>query len=86
MMGTLIERPLIANNFKHKYPILLNMCNEELDLIKRMFDKQMALMNTSSGPVVHKNMPRVAGLLRWSQELSERMGLMMSKVKSLNHG
>ena len=86
MMGTLIERPAIHNNFRHKYPVLLAMCDQELDVVKRLYDQQLALMNGSSGPSVHKNMPPVAGVLRWSQELRERIQLVIGKLRNINHG
>ena len=73
MMGTMIERPTIHNNFRHNYPLLIAMCDQELDAIKKLFNQQMSLMNTPEGPAVHKNMPPVAGVLRWSQELQERV-------------
>lgn len=86
MMGPLIERPLIQKDFRYKYPILLSMYNEELDQAKQIFDRQMQSIQSVSGPVVSKNMPRVAGLLRWTQELKERIGNGMEKMKLINHG
>ena len=86
MMGTLIERPAIHNNFRHKYPVLFSMCDQELDVVKRLYDQQLVLMNSPSGPAVHKNMPPVAGVLRWSQELRERIQLVIGKLRTINHG
>ncbi len=86
MIGPLIERPLIQKDFRYKYPVLLSMFNRDLDQAKMIFDRQMELMQEPSGPVVNKNMPRVAGLLKWTQELKERIGLAMEKLKLVNHG
>lgn len=86
MMGSLIQRPVIHNNFQHKYPILLDMINEELDAIKKLFDHQVAMAQAPSGPIIHKNMPKVAGILRWSQELRERSQLSVEKLRTINHG
>ena len=86
MMGTLIERPAIHDNFRHKYPILITKCDEELDMVKKLFNQQLSLRNTPGGPLVHKNMPPVAGILRWSQELKERLELVIGKLRTINHG
>ena len=86
MIGSLLDRSVIHKNFQHKYPILVNMCNNELNSVKKLFDQQLALSKTASGPVVNKNMPRVAGVLRWSQELKERIQLPMEKLKTIEHG
>ena len=84
MMGTLIERPAINHIFEHKYSSLLLMCDEELNAVKRLFDSQQLLQSTS-GPTINKNMPKVAGMLRWSQELRERTELTMEKLKTIQH-
>ena len=86
MIGSLLDRSVIHKNFQHKYPILVNMCNNELNSVKKLFDQQLALSKTASGPVINKNMPRVAGVLRWSQELKERIQLPMEKLKTIEHG
>ena len=84
MMGTLIERPTINQIFEHKYSSLLRMCDEELNAVKRLFVYQQSLQSTS-GPILNKNMPKVAGMLRWSQELRERTELTMEKLKTIQH-
>jgi dynein heavy chain len=86
MMGPLLERPLVQQDFRSKYPILLSMYSEELDAAKVIYDKQMKALQSPSGPVINKNMPHVAGLLKWTQELKGRIGTNMEKLKLLNHG
>jgi dynein heavy chain len=84
MMGTLLHRPLVHENFKIKYPLLVKMVNEELDVIKKLYNHQISLSQTANGIHVHKNMPKVAGTLRWSQELKERTKLTVDKLRSLD--
>ena len=86
MMGSLLERPVIHEDFKHKYPVLLSMYNLELDEAKEIFDQQMMAAQSPSGPDINKNMPPVAGLLKWAQELRERIGHNMEKLRAINHG
>lgn len=64
---------MINADFEDKYPILLQMVEQELDKAKIVFDEQMTLeaenrQQTSSG----KNMPLVAGTLNWAQQLRKR--------------
>ena len=86
MMGPLLERPLIHRDFQYKYPILLEAYTHELDQAKVIYDKQMVAARSPSGPVINKNMPPVAGALKWAQELRERIGQSMQKLRALNHG
>ena len=86
MLATLLERPVIHECFHHKYSVLIEMCNDELDVVKVLFDKQLALMTNSRGPIINKNMPPVSGLLCWSQELHDRIELIISKLMMLNTG
>ena len=86
MMGPLLERPLIHRDFQYKYPILLAMYNDELDQVKEIYDQQMLAARSPSGPIINKNMPPVAGALKWAQELRERLGYGMEKLRAINHG
>ncbi len=86
MLGSLVERPLIHRDFRYKYPILVQMVSEELDAAKLIFDEQVEHVKSPEGPIINKNMPAVAGQLRWSQELRERVNQSVEKLKTINHG
>ena len=63
------------------------MYEEELDEAKVIFDQQMMTANEDGTPPINKNMPLVAGALKWSQELRERITKPMHALKlSVNHG
>ena len=81
MMGTLLDRPVIHKYFKHNYPLLLKMCSNELDDAKVIFDEQLARVLTPEGPILNKNMPPVAGILKWCQELTDRIRSFMERFK-----
>lgn len=85
-MGTLLDRPVIHHFFQHKYPILINMCSNELDDAKVIFDKQLARGKTPEGPILNKNMPPVAGILKWCQELRDRVCSFMERLKYVSSG
>ena len=84
MMGSLLERPIVHGIFKHNYPILVQICNENLDDAKIIFDQQLARGKTDQGPILNKNMPVVAGILKWCQEMRDRVESFMEKLKDLN--
>ena len=86
MLGSLLERPIIQNDFRFKYPVLLSEYNKELDQAKMIFDGQMEKVQSSFGATINKNMPQVAGVLTWAQELRERVSGNMDKLKQINHG
>ena len=62
------------------------MYNMELDEAKKIYDRQLALRHSPAGPAINKNMPSVAGLLKWSLELRERVEGHMEKLRAVNHG
>ena len=83
MFGSLLERPIISKYFGEKYATLVAMVSEDLDTTKKIFDDHQSAMQEpeeNSGEytpqktsLVDKNMPPIAGLLKWSQELRERI-------------
>ena len=85
-MGSLIDRPLIHKDFQHNYSSLVHMYNNELDCAKMIFDQQLDKAQTPTGPTLNKNMPQVAGILKWAKELRDRVDYGMEKLKNLNHG
>ncbi|KAJ7340469.1 hypothetical protein OS493_003217 [Desmophyllum pertusum] len=63
------------------------MYEEELDEAKMIFDGQMLVTDDDGTPPINKNMPHVAGALKWSQELRDRITKPMHALKlSVNHG
>ncbi len=86
MLGSLVERPLVHRDFRYKYPILIQMVSEELNAAKVIFDEQVERVKSPEGPIINRNMPPVAGQLRWSQELRERVNQSVEKLKTINHG
>uniref|UniRef100_A0A3Q2VPV0 Dynein axonemal heavy chain 11 n=1 Tax=Haplochromis burtoni TaxID=8153 RepID=A0A3Q2VPV0_HAPBU len=58
IFGTLLERPRIHQLFSPNYSVLLDMFSQELQ---------------SGFAILGKNMPQVAGNLKWSQELRSRI-------------
>ena len=66
------------------FQILMDMYSQDLDEAKLLFDCQIARSRTPQGPLLNKNMPRVAGSLKWSQQLRERVTSGMERLKTLS--
>ncbi|XP_066544120.1 dynein axonemal heavy chain 11 [Amia ocellicauda] len=81
MFGTLLERPGINKLFAPNYTVLLNMFETEMNCCQQILDTQREKLRHGCA-VLSKNMPTVAGNLKWSQELRERI---LSNRSNLNH-
>lgn len=77
VIGILIERPLIAAEVLPKYPIIIDMLNEQLDTVKVLFDKGRY------DPPIDKYYPPVAGTLLWLHKLAERIRVPVEDFKLL---
>lgn len=85
MCGGLLERPLILPEVVPRYSVMLEMLNAELDNTKILYDAQIAASAGGSIPPIHKNMPPVAGQLKWSLELQERLEVPMRDLRRIQH-
>uniref|UniRef100_A0A8C9IS29 Dynein axonemal heavy chain 17 n=1 Tax=Piliocolobus tephrosceles TaxID=591936 RepID=A0A8C9IS29_9PRIM len=85
MCGGLLERPLILAEVVPRYSVMLELFDAELDNAKILYDAQMAASEEGNIPLIHKNMPPVAGQLKWSLELQERLEVSMKHLKHIEH-
>ncbi|XP_037134453.1 dynein heavy chain 9, axonemal [Syngnathus acus] len=81
MFRGLLERPLVAQDALDRYSCLVSMFDKDLDNCKVLYQERIKLANDLSSAPVNKNMPAVAGGLRWAQELQQRMQTPFSKFK-----
>ena len=85
IFGSLLERPLIKQDFDPNFPKLITMMDEELNVVKKLYDKQMMLRKATGRIELHKNMPLVAGTMKWASELRERLTTQMTNFKHYDH-
>ncbi|GCC24108.1 hypothetical protein chiPu_0002508 [Chiloscyllium punctatum] len=85
MFAFFIKRPLIKEEVSQKYPILVDMINNDLDNIKSIFDAHLTAMAEKNVPTINRNMPYVAGELKWAQEVNERMEVSMKCFNSIDY-
>ncbi|XP_039201063.1 dynein heavy chain 17, axonemal isoform X2 [Crotalus tigris] len=86
MFSSLLERPLIKADAAPHYATLLEMFNVELDNAKILYDAQIAATQTGDHvPPISKNMPPVAGQLKWALELQERLQIPRKELHTIDH-
>ncbi|XP_037666336.1 dynein heavy chain 17, axonemal [Choloepus didactylus] len=85
MCGGLLERPLILSEVVPRYSVMLELFDVELDNTKVLYDAQMAASAEGNIPPIHKNMPPVAGQLKWSLELQARLEAPWKDLKHIEH-
>ena len=81
IFGTLLDRPLIKEEFKSRYPCLMKMIEADLDDVKKIFDHHVNAESESRPGAMNKNMPSVAGALKWAQELRNRLKTPLNNLK-----
>ncbi|NXX48555.1 DYH17 protein, partial [Tricholaema leucomelas] len=81
MFASLLERPLIKAEVSSCYSALLRMFKAELESVKLLYDTQIA----SPLPAINKNMPLVAGQLKWALELQQRLEGLHKDLFAIDH-
>ncbi|KAG7325031.1 hypothetical protein KOW79_011347 [Hemibagrus wyckioides] len=86
MFGFVLKRPLLQSLISSKCKKLFTMFSVELDRLKLIYDVQMKALDICQGaPPIAKNMPPVAGQLKWAQELKERLQIQMKSISAIHH-
>ncbi|MEQ2214777.1 hypothetical protein XENOCAPTIV_019703 [Xenoophorus captivus] len=84
IFGSLLERPRIQELFSPNYNVLLAMFNQEIDHCQVILDQHREMLQSGCA-VLGKNMPSMAGNLKWSQELRSRILTNRSNFCQLPH-
>ncbi|XP_048221904.1 LOW QUALITY PROTEIN: dynein axonemal heavy chain 9 [Perognathus longimembris pacificus] len=83
--GILLERPLVARDISSKYLVLIQMFSRDLDAVRIIYNHHIQEEAGLGFSPVHKNMPPMAGGLRWAQELKQRIQGPFGNFKGLIH-
>ncbi|KAM6948829.1 LOW QUALITY PROTEIN: dynein axonemal heavy chain 11-like [Aplochiton taeniatus] len=84
IFGTLLERPRIHQLFSPNYSLLLAMFSQEMDQCQLILEQHRERLRSGCA-LLSKNMPPVAGNLKWSQELRDRVLTHRSNLNHLTH-
>ena len=85
IFGNLVQRNLIALELSDKMPLLVVKLNAEMDDARKIFVKQQTKIKESGRPRTERNMPLVAGQLKFAQEVKTKITFSMKAFKSLAH-
>ncbi|NWX62644.1 DYH17 protein, partial [Promerops cafer] len=86
MFASVLERPLIRAEASPCYLALLEMFEAELESVKALYDTRFVSPPPPSGaPAIHKNLPPVAGQLKWALELQQRLEGPHKDLLAINH-
>ena len=85
IFGDLVQRSLIALELSDKMPLLVVKLNDELDDAKRIFKKQQGRIKERGKPRTEKNMPLVAGQLKFALEVRNKITTSVKAFKDLSH-
>ena len=84
MLGSLLERKKIRSSFETHFNKLIGLVEFEMDTVKKLFDIQKTLKDETNQIAVQRNMPKVAGTLKWCQELKDRATKPFESMKKLD--
>ncbi|XP_076002796.1 dynein axonemal heavy chain 9 [Genypterus blacodes] len=85
MFGSLLERPLVAAEALGIYRVLVSMFDKELDCCKSIYDVHIQTAQEKGSSRVNKDMPSVAGGLRWAKELQGRIEGCFCKLSHISY-
>nr|XP_060500991.1 dynein axonemal heavy chain 9-like [Panthera onca] len=85
LAGNLLERPLIAQDASEKYLLFVRMFHKDLDTVRVIYSQRVQEEAELGFAAVHKNMPTVAGGLRWAQELRQRIQGPFASFRRIAH-
>ncbi len=85
IFGSLLDRPIIHDDFANNYPIILEQIEHEMDEAKQIFDEQMDFQQEQGSIQLDRNMPKVAGSLMWAEEIKQRYTQPMEQFRTLEN-
>ncbi|XP_042635783.1 dynein axonemal heavy chain 17 [Catharus ustulatus] len=86
MFASVLERPLIKAEASPCYTAMLRMFEAELESVKALYDNRMVTPPPHGGaPAIHKNLPPVAGKLKWALELQQRLEGPRKELLAMDH-
>ncbi|NXS34473.1 DYH17 protein, partial [Pomatostomus ruficeps] len=86
MFASVLERPLVKAEASPCYLALLGMFEAELESVKALYDTRTVAPPPPGGaPAIHKNLPPVAGQLKWALELQQRLEGPRKNLLAIDH-
>lgn len=85
IIGSVLDRPKIKEEFINKYSEVLSMLDEEITCCEKIYEHQMAYKNERGYLFTDRSFPAMTGGLRWIRQLSSRISAPVKQFQSLQH-
>lgn len=85
IVGTVLERPKIKEEFTYKYQQILNMLEDEITTCEQIYRKQIKFYRSNGHLKVELRSPPVSSGIRWVHQLSCRITTPIKQFHSLQH-
>lgn len=85
IVGTVLDRPKIKEEFTNKYSEIIRMLEEEMRMCEDIYEMQMNYYRKDGHIFVDKSAPPVTGTLRWIHQLGNRITAPIRNLRALQH-
>lgn len=85
IVGSVLDRPKIKEEFTNKYSDILNMLDEEITMCEQIYVRQMEYRNEKGYLFADRSFPPVTASLRWIRQLGARVTAPIRNFKALQH-
>lgn len=85
IVGSVLDRPKIKEEFTNKYSDILNMLDEEIGACEQIYSKQMDYRKEHGYLFADRSFPPVTSTLRWIRQLGARITAPIRNFQALQH-
>lgn len=85
IVGSVLDRPKIKEEFTNKYSEVLSMLDEEISCCEKIYENQMLHKKEQGHLFTDRSFPTVTASLRWIRQLSSRVTAPVKQFQSLQH-
>lgn len=85
IVGSVLDRPKIKEEFTNKYSDILKMLDEEIGACEQIYSKQMGYRKEHGYLFADRSFPPVTSTLRWIRQLGARITAPIRNFQALQH-
>ncbi|KAI8120795.1 ciliary, Dynein beta chain [Lucilia cuprina] len=85
IVGSVLERPKIKEQFTQKYAEIVRMLDEELYVCETIYERQMFMRTDNLTLYPEYNCPPAAAFIRWCSQLERRITVPVKQFQALQH-
>lgn len=85
IVGSVLDRPKIKQEFTNKYSDILSMLDEEISTCEGIYAHQMEYRGDRGYLFVDRSFPAVTSALRWVRQLGARISAPIKNFQALRH-